>query len=437
MVTLFIRRHWRVLLVAAALLFNPSRTWAQEFVFTNSLAAGKTQAAQADKLLVVIHSTNDFTQPPFTLPDTRTFHRLTLQDPLVASASRDRCVFVCQPIGNPELAVSAADRGKQADRPRNENVVTYFCSADGHVLHLLTGFIGSEELVSGLAWAERIQRESQLKATVAERSGVIAGWHQVRIADPRAVALLSQALKKKPEPAGGGELSSHELRAFVAASWAIRNQQLLARFGNNFAERDRPALLQELAQHGEPRTDFPHLILARQPLIPLPRLQRQIAEVCLQSEFWELSPRREEVAEWFATQRRQRKPILLVVASNTDADLVASRSIADGTWRVPTELLVTLVGRTAVAHITRSELVTLWLDLKLDPQFLARRKAPQFVIIDGAGAVRSVLDEKSDNGALARDLARGIDRPFVAGKDTKSGAIPPDGIPPDGKPESK
>jgi hypothetical protein len=82
----------------------------------------------------------------------------------------------------------------------------------------------------------------------------------------------------------------------------------------------RSPLSSSLAAHGRLGGDFAHLVLSEFPLVYLSDLAEPAYEACTGQRFWQVSPRRDELARWWADCGKRGRRTMLIVSGNVQTD---------------------------------------------------------------------------------------------------------------------
>ena len=284
--------------------------------------------------------------------------------------------------------------------------IAYFCLPDDRVLHFVPGFVSAEEFLAELEWVEQIYSRLA-KAGEAEFTKTLRTAHREML-DPKDLELLANDFPSRwANEAEAPDYSTIDLPQALAASRAVwdwaQGQRLGVRRSLNLRDRSRRPLtvarsgtLTGLAAHGRLGPDFAHLVLAEFPLAYLSDLAGPVHESCTGLRSWHLSPRRSELAKWWAACAKQGRRTMLIVAteaSEAQPDFPPSDQQTDQQQgnRLPDysnedAIQLAELWRVAGRVVTIDELAALVTDARLPP--LAYDQAvgpPRFILHDARG----------------------------------------------------
>jgi hypothetical protein len=376
-------------------------------------------ARKQGRLLLFVQLSGDFTKSAADAPESQLYQRLILSNPRVAEALAGRFAIsyelvgeaksmprLASPAGKPAGGRAAGAAGPKFAHKPPEMAIAYFCLPDQRVLHLLPGFVSPEEFLAELEWVEQVYSRLA-KAGEAELTRTLRIAHREML-DAKDLELLANQFPSRwandAEPPDYSIIDLPQTLAASRAVWDWAQGQRLG-IGRSLNLRDplrrtqlvaRSGTLSGLAAHGRWGPDFAHLVLAEFPLAYLSDLAGPVYESCTGQRSWHISPRRSEIAKWWAACAKQGRRTMLIVASeatDTSTELSQSEQLADQQQgnRPPqfsNEDAIELaeLWRVASRVVTIDELAALITDVELPP--LAYHQTvgpPRFILHDARG----------------------------------------------------
>jgi hypothetical protein len=370
------------------------------------------KARKQGKLLLVVDLSGDFAKNSADAPEAKLYRQLILADARVAAALADRFVVTYRHVGEakvlPRLAASKPpdrneDRTEAAKRPLKppEMAIAYVCLPDERVLHFVPGFVSPPELLAELEWVEATYSRL-VNAGEAEMPATLRTAHQ-QVVDPQdldayATAFPTRWTESEPAP----EYTTVDLPECLAAARSVwdwsQKQRLGVRGPPELKDRSkrlaralvRSDRLAALAAHGRLGSDFAHLAMSEFPLVYLSDLAGPAFEACAGQRFWQASPRRQQLAGWWADCSKNGRRTLLIAAD--DASAAEESSPAESppasprAWPADDVAQLAELWRVKAQVVTIDELAALLTDANLPP--LAYDPAsgpPRFILHDARG----------------------------------------------------
>ena len=283
-------------------------------------------------------------------------------------------------VGNFRVALyqNGSGRGKPSHlRKQGGNVVTYFCTPDGEVLHLLVGPTPPERIAEAARWAvdahARVRREGG--SEFARRAAVLSRLHR-------------EAARKRV----GGEAPDV---LFAAEAEVVDEERFAAAHRLLYAEEVLRVVRSVDEQASSTVQSWtPHLLLAQLPYVELELLQEPVFELLAGQQFAPRTLRQDALLRAVRENVRLARPTLLVVSPGTGG-AAAAESVSRNR-----HVVAELAGGSPVG-VTNDELTTLIDDLGQPPVQLAYGWRAQYVILDAEGARAKVLAARGMPVSLA------------------------------------
>lgn len=389
---------------------------------TNRAQAAELARKQG-RLLLVVHVSGDFATSAGDCQEAQLYRKLLLGDARVAAALSGRFVIACQLMGEPKALPrwpSQSQGGVRQDSASGEAVlrrptemaIAYICLPDERVLHFVPGFVSAAELLAELEWVETTYSQL-IKASEADMAATLRSAHLGAIVVQDGEALTSQIPTRWSANSPPPDYSTVDLPHWLAAAravWDWSQRQRLGAAGGPLNLRDRArrrpgpvarsTTLSALAAHGRLGPDFAHLVLSEFPLAYLSDLAEPAYEACTGERCWHVSPRRSQLAAWYAScAKHGRRTLLIVSVEAPQPEWIVTgqpegdppqqdQPAGDAATRWPDEKAIELAAlwRVAAQVVTIDELATLLTDAALPP--LAYDPVvgpPRFVLHDARG----------------------------------------------------
>ena len=358
------------------------------------LRPGQRLAARHNTVLLVVETAADFTAPPFSTPAGEAFKQTTLQDQRVAEAFDYRVALVARSVGTP-----AAFRTTGA--AIEQGAIFYFCDARLRVLHLLIGYPSAARLLEALESADRLRVELASWPNESQQREALQDWHQIRTLAPSRVAVEKQMAVLSRRLASEAEAASARLA--IESANHVRQRELLARFGANWPGRQMPALSKALSMHGDVRTDFAHLVLAKLPLVPLDQLNCLCYETVYECPYWRATPRQAAVHRWFVARLLLDRPMLIVFEPNSQCGQLTEGNLKSLAWKPASKALRASLDFVDAVQLTCAEAATLARDTVLSLPASDSKKPPRYLLVNGNGDVSGPY-QAGDEPLLAKAI---------------------------------
>ncbi|MCI0361238.1 MAG: hypothetical protein L0211_22380 [Planctomycetaceae bacterium] len=372
-------------------------------------AEAVARARKHGKLLLVVHLSGDFAANAADAPEAKLYRELILSDPRVVAALADRFVVTYKHVGearalrrqNVALPAdrkdSRAEAAKGPPRP-SEMAIAYICLPDERVLHFVPGFVSARQLHAELAWVEACY--SQLvNLSEAEMRGELRTLHQAEIEPPDHKAFLTSFQSRWPASGPAPEYSTVEIPFVINSARLVWRWSQGQRLGMNTAFdklsasarfESRSTLSSSLAAHGRLGTDFAHLVMSEFPLAYLSDLAEPAYEACAGQRFWQVSPRRDELARWWADCAKRGRRTMLIVSGHVqpdDANPAAEVPPASPPpWPDDDAARLAELWRVAAQVVTIDELALVLTDANLPPlEYDSVAGPPRLILHDARG----------------------------------------------------
>ena len=396
-------------------------------------AEAVARARKQGKLLLVVHLSGDYAINSADAPEAKVYRQLILADPHVAAVLADRFVVIYRHVGEakvlPRLAASKPpDRNenrtaaaKSALRPP-EMAIAYICLPDERVLHFVPGFVSPSVLLAELEWVEAVYSRL-VSAGEAEMPATLRTAHREVVDQQDLDAYVAAFPTRWIESAAAPEYTTVDLPEGLAAARSVwdwsQKQRLGVRGPPELKDRSkrlarvlvRSDRLAALAAHGRLGSDFAHLAMSEFPLVYLSDLAGPAFEACAGQRFWQASPRRKQLAGWWANCCKNGRRTLLIVAD--DASAAEENSSAESppesqrAWPAEDVAQLAELWRVATQVVTIDELAVLLTDANLPP--LAYDPAigpPRFVLHDARGFRYAEVAAKDATGETLAVILR-------------------------------
>jgi hypothetical protein len=129
-----------------------------------------------DKLVFVIHTSGNFEVPALTGKSVEVFRAGALSDKDAASYLHEHFVAAHQQVGNVRIVGNTGGLQKTAGA-----VVSYFCTADGRVIHAVAGPVSGAKLLAEAQWA--VKSHDQATAEAPPDGAILAAAHRAALLD--------------------------------------------------------------------------------------------------------------------------------------------------------------------------------------------------------------------------------------------------------------
>jgi hypothetical protein len=407
--------RWIVAALAVLVVVLDRSAADERFTLQADYPAAVAKAGNEGRLLLVLDLSEDFTARGLAGEEVKAYQSLAF-DARVRDLLDDRFVATFRQVGMPASLNLVSQRGKlkQAE-PHKQHAIAYVCLPDERVIHFVPGFVAADQLYRELLWAEQCYFD--LIRFPAGEQPVAARQMHLDAADPADVELLRSRtqtgwlLHKRVR-----EYSRDNLATSVRAVRQLRLTRLDERFAG--AQNAMPARVfyDALADHGSLETTSAHAVLAEFPLPPLADLASPLYEIWFRDHFWQLSPRRGELKDWFVQRVGKGKPVLLAVTgTHLPPGEAEPRKLIS--WPPTGDANLPLT-EFDVLELTLDELTVLITDAGHAPLSAQRQELPQFVVYDRIGRRKAVLSPR-DGISKLRLAMRAPAQPGVAAASDK------------------
>ena len=403
--------HRRWILTALALATLPVELRSQDrFTLWGDYPTAVAHARLEGRLLFVLDLSGDFTTPGIPGQEGSAYQALAL-NARVRELLGERFVAAMRNVGMPSSLNLVAERGKLKEgKPNPQHAMAYVCLPDERVVHFIPGFVTAEQLDAELAWAEQCYLD--LIRFPAHEQPIAARQSHLDAIDPIDLELLSKRTQSGwllDQPTR--EYSAAHLASAVRTVRQLRQTRLDDRFAGEQNALVARSFYHALADHGGLETTCAHAVLAEFPLPPLADLAGPLYSTWFADHYWQLSPRRGELKEWFTQRVGKGKPILLVVTSPAAAPGEAEPR-SQFAWP-PRDGSDLPIAEFDVLDLTLAELTVMMTDAGHAPLVSQRQELPRFVVYDRAGRRKAVLSQR-DGISKLRLAMRASVQPGVA-----------------------
>jgi hypothetical protein len=349
---------------------------AEGFRWTSSLDAASLEAGEKKRPLLVIDLAGDLTAEPFTSRMGRLLESTTFSDPRIIKLSRQRFEVVCRQHGKSKKVQRQLPRraSNSPDHGESDNVMFYFCTPQGRVLHLAIGFLPADALLEAASLAERLLRETQLESTTDRQVRAVRNWHMT-CAHGKHLFDFQRACDN--ERKAGGKSKAWNLQYVhhvVAVAGQAQWRELAARFASQLQGAALENAIARLVHHGEVRTSFAHLILSEVPLVAIDKLDRICFEAITGQPFLSYTARRKALYAWFLSARRKQKPILFIVDDQPFAAPVVNELAKLLIWQPKNAEVRERLNSFAAVQVAPGELAALLADASIAQVTLSRNR---------------------------------------------------------------
>lgn len=302
-------------------------------------------------------------------------------------------------VTNEYRASSSKDSARL--RKRGGNLVSYFCTPDGRILHFVVGAVSGNTLLEAADWAVARRPPTSDRDPAADLAERHRGDHWEALpADLREAFAAQRAKEKLPAPPPVERLVELALDAQI---------QLLT---SNQPAKPYPVVQNERYWSAiagrQVAGALPHLILSQRPLADLDAVSKPIFESLAGETFNPYDQRNAHLAEQVRKNIEDRVPTLLVIEAQIDPKTLPGGTAVGSS--LPTS-------RSVQRHLESVRVVSLssdeltWLLADLDqPAIAVRRGASlQFVVLNAQGERMAALTDKTPISVLGRFLAQAVE----------------------------
>lgn len=412
--------RWGWMMLAGVLwLFPFAPCWSEGRIpLSADYAAAVAKAKREGRLLLVLHFSGDFVAHTGLGPEGEAYQSLALRDDRAIELLQDRFVATFRHVGTPATMNLAAERGKpRRVETKEQHAIAYVCLPDERVIHFIPGFVTADELLAELKLAENCYFDF-LRFPPAEQPLAVRQVH-LAAAPPADTELFIKSAKTRwLLDAPVREFGPDDLLAAVRSARALRTTRLDERFAGPENSLPHRVFYDALADHAGLEPTAAHLVLSEYPLVPLPQLARPLYEAWCRERFWQISPRRNDVKEWFLGHVGKGKPVLLAItAERAPADEPEPRQLVAWPPRPEDELPLADFD---VLEMSLDELALVMTDANLPALFAQPNDLPRFVLYDRSGRRRTVLNTSDGISRLHRAMKSSA-QPGVAATNRETG----------------
>ena len=350
---------------------------------------------ESSKLLLVIQGPDDVSIPLSDCATAKAIQQTVFSDQRLKDFYQFRVVATYRATGPPVLrAVDRKGRPDQTKSPSHANVITYFCAATNaqnvRVLHFVVGYPTPLWLQAQCDWAYTAFESIQGK-TEDQTQTLLVDLHRQR--------LLAMG-ESVPNPPRRTTLPE----ALNLAS-QFRDRRLVSRYGANWTPRERQRLIGSLRPHAELQPLMSHQVGVLHPFVKLSELESFAFPILTKQSFWAPPQRRSNIAKWFAAQRSQGRPLLIILAPT---DAATSAEPGTGLWQPRRKSVRQLLRRFDQLELNRTELICLLRDSELEVPSGSTFRSARFLIMKRSGTDVSWLTD-DDELKLFRLMERTAD----------------------------
>ncbi|HEX5106631.1 MAG TPA: hypothetical protein VFV87_22580, partial [Pirellulaceae bacterium] len=331
--------------------------------------AALAEAQSESKLLLIVDVADDFTRVKADGPQAKLYRSLALADKRVAGLLAAHFVTAFRPVGPPACLQLLSGDDETRPRPASrtasaapgpppdagEYAIAYVCLPGERVLHCIPGFVTADELLKELQWAVEANDE-RLRAPPTEKLWFLRQRH-LAAALPRHVepfAELYESRWKKDFQAPATQ-SANDLATAIRVAQTVREHSLAARLKSVLpAGESREQFLKVLSAHGGLEMTLAHLVLSEFPLPPLADLAQPLFETASGDHYWQSTPRRAELAEWWTEHGRAGAQRLIAV-SDDPRYIAAVRAPEPFKWPPTSPDVRPHLGHFATLHVSLDE----------------------------------------------------------------------------------
>jgi hypothetical protein len=258
-----------------------------------------------------------------------------------------------------------------------------------------------------------------VKAGEAEMAATLRAAHRGAVDQQDLDGFASLFPTRWTEDSPAPEYSTVDLPEGIAAARSVwdwsQRQRLGARGPLDLKDKSKrlarvPAQsdrLAALAEHGRLGSDFAHLLLSEFPLVYLSDLAGPAFEACAGQRFWQASPRRGELARWWADCCKNGRRTLLISADNGSAADENSPSKSRLAWPADDAARLAELWRMATQLVTIDELAVLLTDANLPPlAYDPIAGPPRFILHDARGFRYAEVAAKDATAEKLADVLR-------------------------------
>jgi hypothetical protein len=414
---------------------------AEPVSWLSSHTAAVAQARKQGKLLLVVHLSGDFAANAADAPEAKLYRQLILSHPRVTAALADRFVVTYRHVGqsrvlSPQQSSRAAagnNAGPQAGKPPPrppEMAVAYICLPDERVLHFVPGFVSGRELSRELEWVEACYSRL-VKLGDAEMPGELRALHVAEIDPTDHKAFLGAFPSRWTAQQSAPPYSTVDLPLAINSARLVWRWSQGERLGmhtqfdklsasSRFEKRGQ--LSSPLTAHGRLGSEFAHLVMSEFPLVYLSDLAGPTYQACAGQRYWQISPRRDELARWWADCAKRGRRTMLIVSGDVQFDeanpAAEAPPVSPPSWPDHDAAALAKLWRVATQVVTIDELAMLLTDANLSPlEYDPLAGPPRLILHDARGfrcsevAAQDVTAEKlaallrTVVGTAARDRA--------------------------------
>jgi hypothetical protein len=318
----------------------------------------------------------------------------------------EKFVAAFQQVGSFRVSKPVDPRGKTRFSHLSKqggNLVSYFCTPDMEVLHMLVGPVQPEALIEGARWALAAQqRITESGERRPERIAACREAHGELVRDEtRKQFQLVTSSSVKIDASG-----STATRAVAVADAVLAIRVGIRTKSFRHARKISPEIMRNWAKlqaHDPSSREFEHLFLGELALASLADIEKPVFVTLAGENYTRRKARSDELIKEFGAAKEESKPILMIVgASDPPLGLFDDQS---GSSLLPLNRSgKRFLKSYRLIWLSEPELTLLLDELDQEPLDLQFGRKPRYVLFDRAGKRRSIVTDRDKPSELNKLL---------------------------------